>query len=302
MPHLAHNRSSGSFAREGSDVIVPRGTVQETGLGGGCPVPLLLGSMVRILLLGFLAILIGCTSDTSSPTLKVGMDLSYPPFETIDEQGKPMGVSVDLANALGEYLGRPVRIENMAFAGLIPSLQSGRIDCVISSMTETEERRQSVAFSDPYLTIGLALLVRKDSPLQKPGDLFQGHPVVAVCQGTTGEIWVRKNLPHARVLAVEKENAAVLEVLQGRVDAFIYDQMSVWQNARKHEKHLRPVLEPLQTEKWAVALRKDDEVLRKEVNAFLEDFRNKGGFDRLRDKYLRDQKEAFDREGVPFYF
>ncbi len=70
------------------------------------------------------------------------MDLSYPPFETIDENGKPAGISVRISQALADYLGRPLRIENMPFVGLIPSLQNGRIDCIISSMTDTPERRQ----------------------------------------------------------------------------------------------------------------------------------------------------------------
>ena len=56
-----------------------------------------------------------------SEPLIVGMELSYPPFETLDAEGKPSGVSVDLADALGKYLGRKIKIDNIPFIGLIPS-------------------------------------------------------------------------------------------------------------------------------------------------------------------------------------
>ena len=115
-----------------------------------------------------------CSKKSASNELVVGMELSYPPFETIDAAGRPTGVSVDLAEALGKSLSRPVRIENIPFTGLIPSLKTGKIDCIISSMTDTPERRESIAFSEPYLNIGLALLVGKNSPLQSIADLDRG--------------------------------------------------------------------------------------------------------------------------------
>jgi len=121
-----------------------------------------------------------CTRPRSGNELVVGMDLSYPPFETIDPSGKPSGISVDIANALGESLGRPVRIENIPFTGLVPSLKTGKIDCVISSMTDTPERRGSIAFSDPYLTVGLALLVAKNSDILSITDLDQTGKTLAV--------------------------------------------------------------------------------------------------------------------------
>ena len=195
-------------------------------------------------------------------------------------------MSVDLAHALGEALGRPVRLENLPFTGLIPSLKTRKIDCIISSMTDTPERRESIAFSDPYLTTGLALLVAKDSPMGGVEWLDQAGKTVAVRQGTTGEVWARANFNNANVLTLEKESSAVQEVIQGNADAFLYDQMSVWQNAGMHPAKTRALLAPLQVESWAIALRKGDDVLLGQINAFLKHFRAQGGFDRLGDKHL----------------
>ena len=123
--------------------------------------------------------------------LIVGMELAYPPFEMADTQGKPAGVSVDLAHALGEHLGRPVQIQNLPFDGLIPSLKTGRIHLIISSMTATPERAHAVAFSDPYLTTGLCLLVGKNAPVQGIEDLDQKGRIIVVKQGTTGHLFSR---------------------------------------------------------------------------------------------------------------
>jgi polar amino acid transport system substrate-binding protein len=117
-----------------------------------------------------IALLAACskTSETDNSdgagaphrVLKIGMELAYPPFEMEDPNGNPTGVSPDLARALAEYLHEPLAIENIPFSGLIPALKTGKIDAVISSMTETPERAQSIDFSDPYLTTGLCLLVK----------------------------------------------------------------------------------------------------------------------------------------------
>jgi polar amino acid transport system substrate-binding protein len=230
------------------------------------------------------------------------MDLSYPPFETINASGKPSGISVDLATALGDYLHRPVRIENIPFTGLIPSLLTGKIDIIISSMTDTREREKTIAFSDPYLTIGLAALVGKNAHLDTLDTIDSPRRTVAVRQGTTAQVWAQEHLKNAKVLVLDKESSAVLEVVQEKADAFLYDQMSVWKNQKEHPAETVALLTPVQAEHWAIGLRPGDTELRGQVNAFLNAFRGSGGFDRLGNQYLKEQKEAFAALGIPFYF
>jgi polar amino acid transport system substrate-binding protein len=202
---------------------------------------------------------------------------------------------------LAEYLGRTLRIENMPFVGLIPSLQNGRIDCIISSMTDTPERRKSIAFSEPYLSIGLALLAGAKVDLADPSEVDRSGRTLVVRQGTTGEVWARNHVKAAKVLSVDKENSAVLEVIQGKADAFLYDQMSVWQNWKKNPETTRALLAPLQKESWAVGVRNDNDELRLKINEFLKDFRARGGFQKLGDEFLKDQRRRF-RKNIPFYF
>jgi polar amino acid transport system substrate-binding protein len=229
------------------------------------------------------------------------MELAYPPFEMTDTSGKPTGVSVELAQELGKALGRPVEIKNMAFDGLIPALKTGKIDLIISSMTATAERAKSIDFSDPYLTTGLCLLANKYTRGSIISDFDKPGRTIAVKKGTTGHIYAASHIKQASVLVLDKEAAAVLEVAQGKADVFIYDQMSTYQNFQRNRETTRPILKPFQTESWAVGLRKGNDELKAKVNKFLAEFRKAGGFGRLGDKYLKEEKDAFRQLGFPFF-
>ncbi len=247
-----------------------------------------------------LASLVG-HADNPKP-LVIGMELNYPPFEMTDANGTPTGVGVEMARALCDYLHRPIDIQNMPFEGLIPALKTGRIDLVISSMTATDERRKSIDFSDPYLNTGLAILAKKSSSIQNIGDVDKPGMIVVVKTGTTAADYVRKHFKNATVLPLQQDTACALEVVQGKADAFLYDQMSIYQFAKKNPDTTRGLLEPFQKESWAIGIRKDNTELENQVNAFLRDFKARKGFDALGDKYLKEDKEAFKQMGFPFYF
>ena len=246
-------------------------------------------------------VLSACATGFSAEPLRVGMELSYPPFEMTDAQGRPTGVSVRLAESLGRHLDRPVEIVNIAFDGLIPSLKTGKIDCIISSMTATPERARSIAFSDPYVTTGLAILAGVASAVKAEADLDAPGRVIAVKKGTTGHRYAA-GFKQARVLVLDKESAAVLEVTQGKADAFIYDSLSVYQNHKRHPDTTRALLRPFREETWAVGLRTGDTQLREQINGFLKEFRAAGGFEKLGDEFLPEEKASFKAEGIPFYF
>ena len=239
-------------------------------------------------------------SQGNGEVLRVGMDLRYPPFEMQDKAGHPDGVSVRLAEALAAHLGRPLTIVPMDFSGLIPALKTGNIDLIISSMTATDERRQSLDFSKPYAFTGLALLVRKDSSIQSIDDLIKTGRTVAVKAGTTGEIWAIKHLPEAKRVVFEDQSACVLEVVQGRADAFIYDQLSIYKYAAENPTTTHGLLKPFVEEAWAIGIAKGHPALLAQVNGFLDDFRAHDGFGKLGEQYLRDEKKFLEAAGIPF--
>lgn len=239
-------------------------------------------------------------STSAGPVLRVGMDLTYPPFEMQDQAGNPDGVGVRMAEALAARMGRELKIVPMEFSGLIPALQTGNVDLVLSSMTATDERRQTIDFSDPYAFTGLALLVRKDSTIQSIDDLKNaGRPLTAKT-ATTGQTWIQQNLPDAKLVVFEDQTACVLEVVQGRADAFVYDQLSIYQYAKENPDTTRGLLKPFVEESWALGIAKGNDALRAEVNAFIAAFRADKGFERLADRYLVEEKRFLESQGVPF--
>ncbi len=260
---------------------------------------------VFIVVLTVITLLAACSGqqEEAQDELVVGMELAYPPFETKDAQGEPSGVSVDLAKALGEYLQRPVRIENINWDGLIPSLQTEMVDVVISSMTITDERAESVDFSIPYAHAYLALLVNTNSAVEDIDDLNQPGMVVAVKKGTTGHLYAQNNLTKATINALSSENACVTEVVQGKADAFIYDQLTIYRQNQANPEITKAVLIPFQeSDKWGMAVKKGNTCLLYQINAFIEDFRAEGGFETLTAKHLAAEKTTFDELGFPWFF
>ena len=240
--------------------------------------------------------------DKADEPLVVGMEMAYPPFEMRGPDNRPDGISVRMAEDLAEFLGRPLELRDTEWNGIIPALQSDKIDLIISSMTRTPERERAIAFSDGYVTNGLCMLVRKDSSIESVEDLRPGEHRVAVKLATTGHQWARQALEGIDLVTLDDAASCVLEVVQGKADAFIYDQISIYQFWKKYGEETRPILDPIREETWAIGLRKEDRDLLEDVNRFLEGYRAAGRFDELAEDYMAEQKAAFEEMGVPFIF
>lgn len=240
--------------------------------------------------------------DPEKP-LVVAMELAYPPFEMRDDAGEPSGISVDLMKAFGEYAGREIRIENTSWDGLIPSLQTGAADIVISSMTITQERKTLIDFSDPYANALLAVLAGADSGISSVDDLNEEGKVIAVKSGSTGHMYAEKNLPNAKLLVLPDESACVTEVAQGRADGFIYDQLTIYRNWQNNLDTTTAIFIPFQdVEKWGIAVQKGNQELLDKLNAFLAEYHENGGYEELTEKYLSEEKKAFDELNFQWFF
>lgn len=254
-------------------------------------------------------------TDANTP-LRVAMELQYPPFEMQDKDGNPSGISPDFARALGAYLERPVDIQNTAWTGLIPALQTGKVDLVISSMSITEERKKVIDFSQPYGQQGLGLLIYKDSPVQSIDDFLNPENIITdakqiirlgVRSGTIAADFAKKhNLnahPNIEVINQDTPSAQLLEVIQGKVDAVLYDPLTLYKNYQDNKNTTRINLQAVETPGyWGVAVKKGNTALLDKVNAFIEDYRAKGGFDTLAEKYLSEEKVFFEQNDTAFFF
>lgn len=138
--------------------------------------------LLAICLIGTVALTAGCgqsgTSDGKSSgqkVLRVGMDASYPPFGSQNQETKDYeGFDVDIIRAIGEAEGFDVEISNRSFDGLIPALQAKEIDVAINDITITDDRKQSVDFSKPYYIAGLGVVTRADNDTIHTAEDLQG--------------------------------------------------------------------------------------------------------------------------------
>lgn len=94
--------------------------------------------------------------------LKIGVSATREPFSFVDKDGRVTGHDGELARIIGARLGRPVEFSDMKFMALIPALQSGKVDLVVTGMSATDERKKTVDFTQPYFTNGQAVLVKKN--------------------------------------------------------------------------------------------------------------------------------------------
>ena len=162
--------------------------------------------------------------------LRVGSDISYPPFESFPEgMTTPTGIDVDLARALGEALGVEVEFQDIDLDSRIPSLEAGQVDVIISAMTITEERRQRIDFI-PYFRSGTGILVPGGNPTGIRNDYNLCLHTVAVEEGTiqldqlealntslcAGEM-------NIRIKTYDRHSPAVTQLRAGSVDAVLAD-------------------------------------------------------------------------------
>lgn len=264
------------------------------------------------------ALLAGCSSGGSGAAAPVApdadgneggkklvaaMELAYPPFETKDAAGNPEGVSVDFVTDFAEAYGYDLVIENTSFDGLIPMLQTGKADLVMSSMTITEDRKQSVDFSDPYARAQLAILANANSGIETVDDLNQAGKTVAVKTGSTGDVFATKTLTNAQITRLADESAAVTEVTQGKADGFLYDQLTIYRNQQRNPDTTEAVFIPFQDpEYWGIAVAKGNEELLDQINEFIAQYSADGGFDAITERHLSEEKKAFDELGFSWFF
>lgn len=252
-------------------------------------------------LLSALVLCLLCACSRSNKLI-IGTDATYPPFEFVDEKGEITGVDIEVGREIAKALGREVEFRNINFDGLITALRTGSVDLVISSMTATPERRQSIDFSEPYVKTGLSILAAKGSTVQSANDLKTPGRKIVVRLGTTGEHWARENLKEAKIIALDADVSCVMEVVNANVDAWVYDQLSIMNYHSKHADKTRALLAPLREEVWAVGLKQGDDEVKAKVNDVLARMRADGSFSKIAERFMAKEKAMMTAQGLPFVF
>ncbi|GFM37280.1 transporter substrate-binding domain-containing protein [Desulfovibrio psychrotolerans] len=222
--------------------------------------------------------------------LRVGFDAGYPPFEMTDKNGNFIGFDIDLGKELAKAMGVKYVPVNTDFDGMIPSLLADKFDIIISGMTLTQERNLKVGFTDPYIIMGQTVLVnaKHKGTVASYKDLNDPKFIVVSRMGTTGEEATKRFLPKATYKSFEKEVDCVVEVLNGRADAFVYDLPvnEVFQRQQGQDKTYL-LAEPFTFEPMAIGVKQGDPDFMNFLNNFLRQLKNDGRYERMYDKWLR---------------
>jgi polar amino acid transport system substrate-binding protein len=244
--------------------------------------------------------------------LRVGLEPGYMPFEMIDKRGglrqrdlrsggvrfrgqqaSFIGFDIDIAREMARALGVKFVPVNTAWPSIIPALNLGRFDIIISGMSVTEERKKRIDFADPYMTVGQTVLVNK-----KHKDVITSYKqlndpkfTVTSKPGTTGEEAVQKFMPKCTYQPFDTELEGAMAVIKGQADAFVYDlPYNVVFMAMHGEDDLVFLDKPFTVEPLAWGIRKNDPDFLIWLNKFLEELKEDGRYDKIYKKWFIDSE------------
>ena len=224
-------------------------------------------------------------------TLRVGMEPGYMPFELTNKKGEIVGFDVDMAKRMAKAMGVELELVSTAWDGIIPALITNKFDIIMSGMTLTQERNMKINFAQPYIVIGQTILLKKDlaGTVNSYKDLNDPKYTVASKLGTTGEQATKRMIPKAKYISYETEQEGVLELVNGKIDAFIYDlpynAAAFVQRGQGKMVHLD---ESFTYEPLAWAVRQGDYDFINWLNNFLNQVKNDGTYAKIYAKWFKD--------------
>ncbi len=221
--------------------------------------------------------------------LRVGMSGDMPPMNMTTKEDKLIGLDADLAAVMANAMGVRLKLEKIPFDELLPALEVGRIDMIISNMTITPERNLKADFVGPYFVSGKGLLTKRATlaKAEKMEDLNSPEFTFVVLKGTTSELVARKGAPKAGLLTAYSEDEAVQMVLNGDADAMIADFPICVVAAYRHKgSGLVSVVAPITYEPIGIAIPKGDPHLVNWLENVLDGLRKAGVMEELKVKWF----------------
>lgn len=230
---------------------------------------------------------VAATQATTGEAMKVRvvMDATWPPFESVDEATKNIvGFDVDLMNAIAKEANLQVEYNNVPWDSLLAGMAQCQYDASISAMTITPERAQQFAFSDPYFAAGQIVTVKKDNTDITGKDSLSGK-TVGVQLGTTGDIEAQK-MKGVTVKNYDDIGLAFQDLMNGQIDAVIADNPLALGYVGKNTDKLKTVGDVFTNESYGIAICKTNTELLARINAGLAAVKKAGVIDQLTQKWI----------------
>ncbi len=220
--------------------------------------------------------------------LTVGSDIPYQPFEFGDPPDYD-GFDVDVVNAVGERLGLDVMFVRTPFDTIFRDLAQGRFDLVASAVTITEERMQTVDFSEPYFAADQSLMVKRGGGIRSVADL-EGE-IVGAQIGTTGADFAKEETQAEDVRTYDLIDDA-FQALQGEQIAAVVNDFPVSKFAERSREDLQ-VVQTLQTgEEYGLAFARDSDDLREAVSGAIREIKEDGTYEEIYREWFEEDPPA----------
>ena len=255
------------------------------------------GLLATTMVFAMMTSLVGCGGSEEAPaeeaagtenTLVMATNAAFPPYEYYEGE-EIVGIDAEIAKAIADKLGMDFAIEDMEFDAIIPAVTSGKVSMGMAGMTVTEERMQSVDFSDSYAKGVQVVIVKEDSAIASVDDLFAegASHMIGVQTGTTGDLYTTWDLEDAGLAKVERFNKgadAVLALTQDKVDCVVIDNEPAKEFVAANEG-LKILETAYAEEDYAICFAKDSELTEK-VNGALKELIADGTVQKIIDKYI----------------
>ncbi|TLS36397.1 transporter substrate-binding domain-containing protein [Pseudalkalibacillus caeni] len=230
----------------------------------------------------------GSSDGEAKKTLVMGTSADYPPYEYIDTaQGEDIiGFDIDIAKYITNELGYELKIENMDFNGLIPALNTEKVDFVMAGMTPKPERKKNADFSEIYYTAQQLIMTTKGSGIEKIEDLDGKKVGVQLGSIQEGEAEKIKEKVDIEVVKLNKIPEIIQELKSGRIDALIIEDAVAYEFIEKNEDLTSFVLSADAEAGSAVAFPKGSDLV-EDFNSELAKMKENGKLDELVEKWFK---------------
>lgn len=250
--------------------------------------------LMWIMLIIFAISFAGCSNKTAttsaSKTVIVGLDDTFAPMGFKDTNGEIVGFDVDLAKEVFKRLGYNVKFQPIDWSMKETELNSKKIDAIWNGYTITDERKQKVDFTKPYMENKQVIVVLKDSNISKKADL-EGKLVAAQNNSSSQEAIekdkdILTKFKDGKLYLYENNNDALMELENKRVDAVVVDEiLARYYIKLKGEDKFKILDENFGSEEYGIGFRKGDE-LKDKVDKILDEMRKDGSFEEIYSKWF----------------
>lgn len=236
--------------------------------------------LTLLLALSMVLVVFTACGGNESDKLTMATNAEFPPFEYI-ENGEVVGADVDIAKAIAEKLGKELEITNIDFDAALTGAATGKYDMAVAGITANDERRENMNFSVDYYTASQAIIVKADSAISTSKDLES--KTISCQEGTTGEQYLLDNKYAIQSFKTGAE--AITALTSGKVDAVVIDDAVARALSKEQNGATKVLEEALTQEAYAIALKKGNDELTKEIDGALEALKKEGKLAEIFQKY-----------------